>query len=195
MAILCCRVCKSTPIIFISASFVPSNLWLEHHHLTRRVVRPTSLCHQTGRFLIFSTLCAGAIHCVSVNVPPVPDFRIVVYCPGQSVGKRLQRIVQQPDEGGVCGPGNFRLIVGGQSFGSGVSTVLESGAVTQRDRVPDAGRIRRRTWAGLRFAPSAPSSINTTTDSHKHWYIKGGQDNPRSHQQFGERSAHRKDHL
>src|SRR5271165_548028 len=49
MAILCCRVCKSTPIIFISASFVPSNLWLEHHHLTRRVVRPTSLCHQTGR--------------------------------------------------------------------------------------------------------------------------------------------------
>src|SRR5271165_2026593 len=52
MAILCCRVCKSTPIIFISASFVPSNLWLEHHHLTRRVVRPTSLCHQTGRFLL-----------------------------------------------------------------------------------------------------------------------------------------------
>src|SRR5271165_6206313 len=55
MAILCCRVCKSTPIIFISASFVPSNLWLEHHHLTRRVVRPTSLCHQTGRSPIFPT--------------------------------------------------------------------------------------------------------------------------------------------
>ncbi|MGB0034525.1 MAG: ATP-binding protein, partial [Candidatus Acidiferrales bacterium] len=39
----------------------------------------------------------------------------------------------------------------------------------------DAGRIRRRTWAGLRYAPSAPSSITTPTDSHKHWYIKRGQ--------------------
>src|SRR5215831_10315221 len=46
---LCCRVCKSTPIIFISASFVPSNLWLEHHQFTRLAARPTSLCHQTGR--------------------------------------------------------------------------------------------------------------------------------------------------
>src|ERR1700687_992563 len=53
MAMVCCRVCKSTPIIFISASFVPSNLWLEHQHFTRLVVRPTSLCHQTERFLIF----------------------------------------------------------------------------------------------------------------------------------------------
>ncbi|MGB8494245.1 MAG: diguanylate cyclase, partial [Candidatus Acidiferrum sp.] len=31
------------------------------------------------------------------------------------------------------------------------------------------------TWAGLRNAPSAPSSITTPTDSHKHWYIKRGQ--------------------
>src|ERR1700674_1701872 len=46
---VCCRVCKSTPIIFISASFVPSNLWLEHQQCTRLAVRPTSLCHQTGR--------------------------------------------------------------------------------------------------------------------------------------------------
>src|SRR4029077_16298449 len=51
MAMVCCRVCKSTPIIFISASFVPSNVWLEHQHFTRLAVRPTSLCHQTGRSL------------------------------------------------------------------------------------------------------------------------------------------------
>jgi transposase InsO family protein len=45
------------------------------------------------------------------------------------------------------------------------------------------GAEYRRYWnqerlhrAGLRSAPSAPSSINTTTDSHKHWYIKRGQD-------------------
>src|SRR5271165_1285662 len=50
MAIVCCRVCKSTPIIFISASFVPSHVRLEHRHFTRIVARPTSLCHQTGRF-------------------------------------------------------------------------------------------------------------------------------------------------
>src|SRR6266481_3707623 len=31
------------------------------------------------------------------------EGRVVVYCPGQSVGERLQRIVQQPHEGGVCG--------------------------------------------------------------------------------------------
>src|SRR6266849_4102953 len=103
------------------------------------------------------------------------ERRAVVYCPGQSVGERLQRIVQQPDEGGVCGSRNIRLAAGGKTFGSGVPEVLESGAVAQRDRVQDAGRIRRRTWAGLRFAPSAPSSINTTTDSHKDWYIKWGQ--------------------
>src|SRR5579863_8570581 len=105
------------------------------------------------------------------------EDRAVVYCPGQSVGERLQRIVQQPNEGGVRGPGNFRFTAGGKSFGSGISAVLERGAVAQRDRVPDAGGIRRRTWAGLRYAPSAPSSINTTTDSHKHWYIKWGQAN------------------
>src|SRR5216684_3059359 len=52
MAMVCCRVCKSTPIIFISASFVPSNLWLEHQQFTRLVVRPTSLCHQTD---VYST--------------------------------------------------------------------------------------------------------------------------------------------
>src|SRR5271165_2178543 len=74
MAILCCRVCKSTPIIFISASFVPSNLWLEHHHLTRRVVRPTSLCHQTGRFLLFSHSWLEGVDGLSVNVPSVPQF-------------------------------------------------------------------------------------------------------------------------
>src|SRR6266404_3707180 len=100
---------------------------------------------------------------------------VVVYCPGQSVGERLQRIVQQPHEGGVCGPGSFRFVTGGQGFGSGIPAVLESGEVAQRDRVQNAGRIRRRTWAGLRYAPSAPSSITKPTDSHKHWYIKRGQ--------------------
>src|SRR6266851_2583211 len=103
------------------------------------------------------------------------EGRVVVYCPGQSVGERLQRIVQQPDEGGVCGPGSFRFVAGGQGFGSGIPAVLESGEVAQRDRVQNAGRIRRRTWAGLRYAPSAPSSITKPTDSHKHWYIKRGQ--------------------
>src|SRR5260370_33880839 len=86
------------------------------------------------------------------------EGRVVVYCPGQSVGERLQRIVQQPHEGGVCGPGSFRFVTGGQGFGSGIPAVLESGEVAQRDRVQNAGRIRRRTWAGLRYAPSAPSS-------------------------------------
>src|SRR5579863_8933836 len=103
------------------------------------------------------------------------EDRAVVYCPGQSVGERLQRIVQQPNEGGVRGTGNFRFTAGGKSFGSGVQAVLESGAVAQRDRIPDAGGIRRRTWAGLRYAPSAPSAVTTPTDSHKHWYIKWGQ--------------------
>src|SRR6267378_4507599 len=105
------------------------------------------------------------------------EGRVVVYCPGQSVGERLQRIVQQPHEGGVCGPGSFRFVTGGQGFGSGIPAVLESGEVAQRDRVQNAGRIRRRTWAGLRYAPSAPSSITKPTDSHKHWYIKRGQAN------------------
>ncbi len=103
------------------------------------------------------------------------EGRVVVYCTGQSMGERVQRIVQQPDEGGVCGPGNVRLAAGGEGFGSGIQDILESGAAAQRDRVPDAGGIRRRTWAGLRYAPSAPSSITTPTDSHKHWYIKWGQ--------------------
>ena len=71
----------------------------------------------------------------------------------------------------------FGSLRGGQGFGSGIQAVLESGTVAQRDRVQDAGGIRRRTWAGLRYAPSAPSSINTTTNSHKHWYIKRGQAN------------------
>src|SRR5260370_34954981 len=84
-------------------------------------------------------------------------------------------MVQQPHEGGVCGPGSFRFVTGGQGFGSGIPAVLESGEVAQRDRVQNAGRIRRRTWAGLRYAPSAPSSITKPTDSHKHWYIKRGQ--------------------
>src|SRR5229473_2210925 len=106
------------------------------------------------------------------------EGRVVVYCPGQSVGERLQRIVQQPHEGGVCGPGSFRFVTGGQGFGSGIPAVLESGEVAQRDRVQNAGRIRRRTWAGLRYAPSAPSSITKPTDSHKHWYIKRGQATP-----------------
>src|SRR5229473_4631490 len=103
------------------------------------------------------------------------EGRVVVYCPGQSVGERLQRIVQQPDEGRVCGPGSFRFVAGGEGFGRGIPAVLESGEVAQRDRVQNAGRIRRRTWAGLRYAPSAPSSITKPTDSHKHWYIKRGQ--------------------
>src|SRR5258708_36001535 len=90
------------------------------------------------------------------------EGRVVVYCPGQSVGERLQRIVQQPHEGGVCGPGSFRFVTGGQGFGSGIPAVLESGEVAQRDRVQNAGRIRRRT-------------ITKPTDSHKHWYIKRGQ--------------------
>src|SRR5208282_881064 len=106
------------------------------------------------------------------------ESRAVVYCTGQSVGERLQRIVQQPDEGGVCGPGNVRLADGGEGFGSGIQAVLESGAVAQRDRIQDAGGIRRRTWAGLRYAPSAPSAITTPTDSQKHWYIKRGQATP-----------------
>src|SRR5450759_403397 len=104
------------------------------------------------------------------------EGRSDVYCTGKSVGERLQRIVQQPDEGGVCGPRTVRLVAGGKGFGSGVQAILESGAAAQRDRIQDAGRIRRRTWAGLRYAPSAPSSITTPTDSHKHWYIKRGQD-------------------
>src|SRR6266851_6934302 len=108
------------------------------------------------------------------------EGRVVVYCPGQSVGERLQRIVQQPHEGGVCGPGSFRFVTGGQGFGSGIPAVLESGEVAQRDRVQNAGRIHRRTWAGLRYAPSAPSSITKPTDSHKHWYIKRGQATARS---------------
>ena len=57
----------------------------------------------------------------------------VVYCTGQSVGERLQRIVQPPDESGVCGPGGFRFAHGGKSFGSGIQAVLESGALTQWD--------------------------------------------------------------
>src|SRR5258708_26069172 len=72
-----------------------------------------------------------------------------------------------------------RFVAGGQSVGSGIPAVLESGAVAQRNRVPHAGGIRRRTGAGLRsgyaLPPSAPSSFTTPTDSHKHWYIKGGQ--------------------
>ena len=40
------------------------------------------------------------------------------------------------------------------------------------DRVPEAGGIRIRTCVGLRFAPSSPSSITTTTDSHKNRKIK-----------------------
>src|SRR6266851_6964219 len=113
------------------------------------------------------------------------EGRVVVYCPGQSVGERLQRIVQQPDEGGVCGPGSFRFVAGGEGFGSGIPAVLESGEVAQRDRVQDAGRIRCRTWAGLRYAPSAPSSITKPTDSHKHWYIKRGQAIKASSQSVG----------
>src|SRR5262245_20919951 len=100
------------------------------------------------------------------------ENRAVVYCTRQSVGERLQRVVQQPDEGGVCRPGNVRFIAGGEGFGSGIQAVLESGEVAQRDRVQDAGRIRRRTWVGLRYAPSAPSSITTPNGSHKHRYIK-----------------------
>src|SRR6266478_6025197 len=75
----------------------------------------------------------------------------------------------------VGGAGSFRFVTGGQGFGSGIPAVLESGEVAQRDRVQNAGRIRRRTWAGLRYAPSAPSSITKPTNSHKHWYIKRGQ--------------------
>ena len=119
----------------------------------------------------------AGVHCASGRaMAGGAESRAVVYCPGQSVGERLQRIVQQPDEGGVRGPGSIRFAPGGKSFGCGVQAVLESGAVAQRDRIPDAGGIRRRTWAGLRYAPSAPSSITTPTNSHKHWYIKRGQD-------------------
>src|SRR2546428_9647411 len=118
---------------------------------------------------------AGVYRASSAALAGGAEGRAVVYCTGQSVGERLQRIVQQPDEGGVCGPGNIRFVAGGQGFGSGVQAVLESGAVAQRDRIQDTGGIRRRTWAGLRYAPSAPSSITTPTDSHKHWYIKRGQ--------------------
>lgn len=36
-------------------------------------------------------------------------------------------------------------------------------------------RTGHGTWAGLRYAASAPSSITTPTNSHRHWYIKRGQ--------------------
>src|SRR5208283_2283554 len=114
----------------------------------------------------------------SATLAGCAESRAVVYCSGQSVGERLQRVVQQPDEGGVCGPRAVRIADGGEGFGSGIQALLESGAVAQRDRIQDAGGIRRRTWAGLRYAPSAPSSITTPTDSHKHWYIKRGQATP-----------------
>ena len=120
---------------------------------------------------------AGVHRASGATMAGCAESRTVVYCTGQSVGKRLQRIVQQPDEGGVCGSRAVRIAAGGQGFGSGIQAVLESGAVAQRDRIQDAGGIRRRTWAGLRYAPSAPSSITTPTDSHKHWYIKRGQAN------------------
>jgi len=71
------------------------------------------------------------------------ESRAVVYCTGQSVGERLQRIVQQPDEGGVCGPGAVRIADGGEGFGSGIQALLESGAVAQGDRIQDASGIRR----------------------------------------------------
>src|SRR5258708_30583093 len=100
------------------------------------------------------------------------EGRVVVYCPGQSVGERLQRIVQQPDEGGVCGPGSFRFVAGGEGFGSGIPAVLESGEVAQRDRVQNSGRIRRRTSSALTYAPTPPSSITKATHSHNTWYIK-----------------------
>jgi len=87
----------------------------------------------------------------------------------------IQRIVQQPDESGVYRPRSFRFALGSQGSGCGIPAVLESGAVAQRDRVPDAGGIRIRTCVGPRFAPSDPSSINTTNDSHKHWQIKWDQ--------------------
>src|SRR5208283_308824 len=114
----------------------------------------------------------------SATLAGCAESRAVVYCSGQSVGERLQRVVQQPDEGGVCGPRAVRIADGGEGFGSGIQALLESGAVAQRDRIQDAGGIRRRTWAGLRYAPSAPSSITTQTDSHKHLYIKRGQASP-----------------
>src|SRR5579864_5229288 len=44
--IVCCRACKSHPIIRISASFDPSLCALDSTQFTRIVVRPTSLCHQ-----------------------------------------------------------------------------------------------------------------------------------------------------
>ncbi len=88
-------------------------------------------------------------------------------CPGKSVGERLQRIVQQPPEGGVCRLGTVRHAAGGEDFGSGIQEVLGSGAVAQRDGVQDADGIRRRTWFGLRYAPSALSSITTPTDSQE----------------------------
>src|SRR5271157_1724164 len=118
---------------------------------------------------------AGVHRASGATMAGCAESRTVVYCPGQSVGERLQRIVQQPDEGGVCGPRAVRIVDGGKGFGSGIQALLESGAAAQRDRVQDAGGIRRRTWAGLRYAPSAPSSITTPNDSHKHWHIKRGQ--------------------
>src|SRR5208337_1031899 len=127
----------------------------------------------------------------SATLAGCAESRAVVYCSGQSVGERLQRVVQQPDEGGVCGPRAVRIADGGEGFGSGIQALLESGAVAQRDRIQDAGGIRRRTWAGLRYAPSAPSSITTPTDSHKHWFIKRGQATRRSRPRGREHSRDR----
>src|SRR6516225_9812186 len=45
---VCLAVCKSQPIIRISASFDPSAVWVDTAQSTRAVARPTSLWHHYG---------------------------------------------------------------------------------------------------------------------------------------------------
>ena len=63
------RVRQIDAIIFISASFAPSNVWLQHQHFTRLAARPTSLCHQTERFLVSCSWYRPLARIVAVNIP------------------------------------------------------------------------------------------------------------------------------
>src|SRR6202040_537550 len=49
IAIVCCRACRSHPIIRISASFDPSSVRWTPHSLLGSSLRPTSLCHHLSQ--------------------------------------------------------------------------------------------------------------------------------------------------